>query len=403
MQIKRFLQVAVTVVLVGVGMANALCDPAYVRQSGQIVTILPTNADDTANLQCAFQLGSRMPGVVLQLSKGTYITGRIKVDGFVGTVRGKGMNSTIIRNSETPIYVTPDDFYQVDPNTDAFAPPYLIVFLGGDYTVTDLTVSIVGSEPATDWSIFGIRDWLGHGVKSLAGPFTILGTPSGNGYRKANAAFYRMKLTGELSNDPLYGYNIYNGIFYQGLTGPDLQPLKGRFTVHDSVFETVASPTPVFNLRDSWVSLSGNKMNNVAPGSVGGEVIDLKHTVYEFSNNQVAGSSGVIMYDNCLGGESNCGMQGSELLVTNNHFRTSDGVLIDASFSRATTALVLGNDFTKVSGLGVRLGPDTSKCLVVLTAPTSVEDLGTGNLVIGPKQAASSGAHARSLRLGKSH
>jgi hypothetical protein len=384
MVMKRILQLTVAIVLLGSGIAGATCDSAYVRQKGRVITVLPTNIDDTANLQCAFNLGSQIPGVVLQLSKGTYITGRIKVDGFVGSVRGAGMKSTIIRNPDIPIYTTPDDFYQVDPNSDAFAPPYLIVFLGGDYSVTDLTVSITGGEPATDWSIFGIREWLGNGIKSLAGPFVILGSPTGRGYRKANAAFYRVKLTGELSADPLYGYNVYNGIFIQGFVGPALQPLRGSFSINESVFDTVASPVPTFNLRNSRVNISGNVLNNVAAG---GEVIDLKDTLYAYAHNQATGSTGVLMYDNCLGSESNCGMHGSELIVRNNQFQSTDGVLIDASFSGTTSAHVLGNDFTGVSGLGVRLGPATSHCLVVLTAPTTVEDLGTDNVVIGPKQA----------------
>jgi len=380
---KAVLLSTVAILLLGTGMARASCDPSFVRQNGRIITVLPTNSDDTANLQCAFALGSRMPGVVLQLIKGTYITGRLKVDGFVGIFRGAGMKSTTIRNSDTPIYVTPDDFYQTDPNSNAYAPPILIVFLGGDYTVSDLTVSIVGAEPATDWSIFGVRNWLGHGVKSLAAPFVILGSPTGNGYRQANAAFYRVKVTGQLSNDPIYGYNLYNGVFAEGFVGPELQPLKGRFSVRNSIFDTVGSPSPVENLQDSLVSLSGNTLNNVV---IGGEVVDLKHTVYEFSNNAVTGSTGVQMYDSCLGAQWNCGMDGSELIISNNQFQSTDGVLIDASFSGGTTALVLGNDFSQVSDLAVRLGSNTSNSLVVLTAPATIEDLGTGNVVIGPKQ-----------------
>src|SRR5690348_920787 len=402
MQLKTILNVTVVVVLLGTGIARASCDGAYVHQNGRTITVLPTNTDDTANLQCAFNLGLHMPGVVLQLSKGTYTTGRIVVDGFMGTVRGKGMNSTIIRNPDFPIFVTPNDFYQVPPQSDAFAPPYLIVFLGGDYTVTDLTVSILGAEPATDWSIFGIREWLGQGIKSLAGPLVVLGSPTGNGYRKANAAFHNVKLTGELSNDPLYGYNVYNGIFIQGFVGPDLEPLRGRFSIRESLFDTVASATPMFNLRNSWVSISGNTLNNVA---LGGEVIDLKNTLYEYSDNKVIGSTGVQMYDNCLGSQSNCGMQGSDLIVRNNQIHGTDGVLIDATFSGGTSALVLGNDFKDIGGLAVRLGPDTSSCLVVLTAPATVEDLGTGNVVIGPQQSSNKrGTHIRSLlRMGKHH
>jgi hypothetical protein len=276
----------------------------------------------------------------------------------------------------------------------------LIVFLGGDYTVSDLSVSIKGSEPATDWSIFSIRDWLGHGIKSLAGPFVVLGSPTGHGYRKANATFHHVKLTGELSNDPLYGYNVYNGIFIQGFVGPDLEPLRGRFSIRESRFETVGSAAPMFNLQNSWVNISGNTLNNVA---LGGEAIDLTNTLYDYDHNNVTGSTGVQMYDNCLGSESNCGMHGSELIVTNNQFRSNDGVLIDATFTAGSSALLLGNDFKDVIGLAVKLGPNTSKCLVVLTAPATVEDLGTGNIVIGPKQAANKqGTRTRSLlQMGK--
>ena len=91
------------------------------------------------------------------------------------------------------------------------------------------------------------------------------------------------------------------------------------------------------------------------------------------------------------------------MIVRNNQFHSTDGVLIDASFSGGTTGLVLGNDFSEVSGLAIRLGSDTSRCLVVLTAPATVEDLGTGNIVIGPKQSSNKqGTHIRSLlRMGK--
>lgn len=365
------------------GMARATCNLGYVHQDRRIITVLPTNSDDTENLQCAFDLGSQLPGSIVQLEKGTYITGRIKVDGFIGEMRGKGMNVTTIRNSDTPIYVTPDDWYMIPAESDAYAPPLLFVFLGGDYAVTDLTVSIVGSEPATDWSIFGLRDVLGQGIRSLGASFAILGSPTGRGYRQANAAFHRVRLTGEVSNDPLYGYNNYNGAIFEGWGGPDLEPLKGRFSVHDSVLDNVASATPVDNLKESLVSISGNTMRNVA---LGAEVVDLNNTIYVFSHNRITGTAGVMMYDSCFGASSNCGMNGSELMIRNNVIQTADGILIDAGFSGGTTALVLGNNLTGVSGTAVRLGPETSKCLVFLTSPATVEDLGTDNVVIGPKE-----------------
>jgi hypothetical protein len=402
MHIKNILQVAAALALLCAGIASATCNPAYVHQTGPVIAVLPTNTDDTANLQCAFDLGASMPGVVLQLSKGTYITGRVVVNGFIGTVRGMGMDSTIIRNPDLPIYVTPDDFYQVSPDSAGFAPPYLFVFLGGDYSVTNLSVSIVGAEPATDWSIFGIRDWLGQGIKSLAGPFVILGSSTNGGYREANAAFYRIKLTGELSNDPLIGYNVYNGIFAEGFVGPNLVPLKGTFSISDSVFDTVASPLPVENLLDSRVSISGNTFSNVA---FGGEVVDLKNTIYEFAQNQLSGSIGVQIYNNCLGAGSNCGFDGSDLVVKNNVFRSTYGVFVDGTFANGTKALVLGNNFAHVSDLAVSLGPETSQCTVVGTGGGAIVDLGTGNSITGMKKAAGAqGSRIKSLlRMAKGH
>ncbi len=395
MHFKNILLITAGVALLCAGAAGATCNSTYVKQAGAVITVLPTNADDTQNLQCAFDRGSRMPGTIVQLAKGTYITDRILAKGFNGIVRGAGIDSTIIRNPNYPILVTPDDFYMTAPDAGG-QYPYLFVFLGGDYTVTDLTVSIVGDEPATDWSIFGIREWLGHGIKSLAGPFVILGSPTGRGYRHANAAFYHVKITGQATSDPLYGYNIYNGIFYQGFVGPDLQPLKGRFTVANSIFDTVASPAPVFNLVNSWVNISGNTFSNVYSG---GELVDLKHTFYEFAHNKVTGVIGLQMYDNCSGSESICGMQGSELLIRNNHFRGTDGVLIDASFFNQTSALVLGNNFNDVTGLAVRLGPNTSRCMVIGAGQGNVQDLGTGNVIIGMKRiSGASAASARSMQ-----
>jgi hypothetical protein len=73
--------------------------------------------------------------------------------------------------------------------------------------------------------------------------------------------------------------------------------------------------------------------------------------------------------------------------------------------SEGNTTLLLGNDFTAVTGIGVRLGASTSHCLVVLSAPTTVQGLGTSNFVIGARQSSSrKGAPIRSLwQMAKRH
>ena len=90
MQIKKVLLLTIILIGAAVATANAACNSSYVNVNGSTITVLPTGSDDTANLKCAFDLGIGIPGAVVQLARGTYITDRIIVDGFVGTLRGAG-------------------------------------------------------------------------------------------------------------------------------------------------------------------------------------------------------------------------------------------------------------------------------------------------------------------------
>ena len=389
MKIKAFF--VIMLLLIASGISWASCPSAYVHQSGWVITVLPTNDDDTQNLQCAFEMGKKIPGATIQLLRGTYITGRIVVDGFVGTLRGKGMNATVVRNPNTSIYVTPDDCYMVPTDSQSFALPYLLVLLGGDYRVMDLTFQIVGSAPATDWSIFGIRNWLGHGITSLAGPVVILGSDSGKGYREANASFHRVRIKGEVTDDPLYGYNIYNGIFYEGFSGPDLLPLQGTFAVTDSEFEGMASSAPVSNVLNAKVLITGNRSKNVYYGS---DIEDLKNSFYDFSHNEVSGTFGFIMYDNCLGGDSNCGTSETGIFIKNNKFVATNGVRMEGTFMDGTHCMVLGNNFSRVTDTAVYLGEHTSHCLVMGIGDGKVVDLGKDNIVMGLRRGPSSKSSA---------
>lgn len=378
MQIKKVLLLTIILIGAAVANANAACNSSYVNVNGSTITVLPTGSDDTANLKCAFDLGIGIPGAVVQLARGTYITDRIIVDGFVGTLRGAGMDATIVRNPDSAIYVTPDDCEFVPPDSPAYAPPYLFVFLGGDYTVTELTVSIVGAEPATDWSIFGIRESMGEGLHAM-GQFTILGSATASGYREANATFYRVKIKGQITND-WFGSNVNNAIIYQGFVGPQFLPLKGSFTVNDSVFEAVASANPAVNLRDSRVSISGNTYRDVPFGA---ELADFTNTVYEFTHNKFAGYAGVHSLDNCLGGSSNCGFDSTSLIFKNNVIRGSLGVILDGTYGNGTKALVLGNNVAGVSDEAVRLGSGSNHCTVVGAGSGLAIDEGSNNSITG--------------------
>lgn len=401
MRINTVLLMTALFIATTIGTASATCNSAYVQVNGSIITVLPTGSDDTANLKCAFDLGVGMPGAVVQLSKGTYVTDRIVVDGFVGTLRGAGMDATIMRNPDYSVYVTPDDCFSVPPESPDYAPPYLFVFVGGDYTVADLTVTIIGETPATDWSIWGIRQWLGHGIRSLGGPFMIVGSASGLGHRQANAAFVRVKMKGEATSDELMQNNVYNAIFYEG-AADDFLPLKGGFSVRDSVFETVASANPVWNVVDSRIEISGNTYTNVGWGA---EILDLTDSTVEFSRNRFTGYMGVHTLNNCVGGASNCGFDSTSLIFKNNTIRGSEGLILEGTFANGTNALVLGNNVSHVTDTAVYLGPESNHCTVVGKGDGLLIDEGTDNSITGmTKGSGAQGQRIKSfLQLIKGH
>ena len=56
-----------------------------------MITVKATSTDDTANLQCAFDLAvAAGPGQTVRLLKGTYHTGMVFVNNFHGAFTGAG-------------------------------------------------------------------------------------------------------------------------------------------------------------------------------------------------------------------------------------------------------------------------------------------------------------------------
>jgi len=83
----------------GVAFADTPCDPAYVTQSGNVITVSPTGTDDTANIQCGFDTAiGNGSGVDVRLSSGTFHTAQIVVNDFHGNFYGAGMNNTTVVN-----------------------------------------------------------------------------------------------------------------------------------------------------------------------------------------------------------------------------------------------------------------------------------------------------------------
>ena len=348
--------------------ADTVCDPDYVTQSGNVISVLPTGVDDTANLQCAFDVAlSYGEGAHVQLKAGAFHTGQVVINDFQGTFTGAGMNNTEIINLPN-LYVTPVDMY-LNPPSASNPWPSLFSFVDGDYHIADLAIRIIGDNPTSGWSIFGIAP----PVKELSLAIAVLGD-------EAHVRVDRVLIEGEPMENSLYGYNLINGIYMEGFMGElPWPPISGSLEVYNSVFKHIGCATPVLNLKDATVVISHNRYEDVFDASDASDLIDSNVT---FSHNQVEGALFGYWYYPGYGVNS----EGSHILIKNNVFRGSTfGPFFEGVFGPENECLMIGNNVQDVTDIGIYLGPDVEGCMVVGGGnnTTNVVDEGTNNTLTG--------------------
>lgn len=345
----------------------APCNAAFVVQHARMITVLPTGLDDTEDLQCAFDSAvTAGPGVTVRLEEGTYYTRQIVVNDFEGTFIGEGAERSVLTNLPN-LYVTPVNFYFNPPSADN-PWPTLVAFVGADFLVSDLEVRITGATPTTGWSIFGIPT-----LYDMAGGFLVLGT-------RTNAFFSRVDVEGEPAQNTLTGYNLINGIFFEGFIGEVSPPISGSFVVHDSTLRHLGSGTPIYNVSDASILISRNNLKDVFLGMDGGGLLNSR---YEFSFNKVEASYGIDLYDLAATVSE---VTSSELRVRHNVFSGQYGVYLDTTFAGGSRCLVAANNFQNVTDIGIYLGSGTSDCTVVGNSNTTIQNLGTDNNIIDSRE-----------------
>lgn len=368
MKIKFMLTAFLVIVLVGVltlvtskAYAYTICNPAYVSQSGNVITVKPSGVDDTANIQCAFDTADS--GSEVRLRAGTFYTAQIVVNDFHGKFYGAGSKYTKVTNLPN-LYVTPVDFY-FNPPSENNPWPSLIVFVEGDFVVSDLAIHISGDNGTTGWTIFGIDPpiiELAHGIAVL-GPY-------------ADSRFERLLVEGEPADNSLLGYNLINGIFYEGFVGEVPPPISGQFHVVDSTFRQVGSGTPLYNLYLAKVVVNKNTFDDVFLGMDGGDFVN---SSLEFSQNTVNAFIGLDIYNLDLVEDV-----GSTILIRNNRFQGVIGPVLEQTFGDGNNCLLQGNNVQNTVGIGIFLGEGIRGCTVVGGSnKTNVLDLGLDNVLIG--------------------
>ncbi len=337
------------------------CDPTFVRQSRDTITVLPTGLDDTENIQCALDSAvSRHRWTAIRFVSATYHTQQLAVTNFVGSLFGAGAGSTVVQNLPNLVVTPSDPFSQAPGPTVKW--PVILAFNGGQIGIHDLAFQAVGQAPTTGWSFQETT------FTELVGAVLVLGA-------HANVNVDRVRVEGEASTGP-FGYNIINGIFPEGDFGGNPELQSGSFTVTRSTFRAVNSPTPFADTDHYVVALIHNTYENTFFGL---EALDFRNTRLLFANNKINATIGVNVYD---AGTLPFGVESSDLLFVGNTFSGINGVVIQATFGPDVRCAILGNDLRGVSGVGIYLGPGTYGCLVAGSGKNvNIIDLGQGNQV----------------------
>ena len=395
------------------------------------VTVAPSGGgDDTPAVQAALDACVAFgPDCTVQLEEGLFRTRQLLAYDFHGAFRGAGREATVIE----PFGVFPvndDDNVVGRPPTPENPWPTHVAFVGGDVTVSDLTLRMTGEAPAEPWTI---RDMT---FDVMAHSLVITGDA-------ADARIERVAFEG--GEGSFQGYNLIQGVYIQGsLPEPaadGMRPLRGTFVVRDSTFTSMGWGSPLSNLEDALVLIAGNRYENVATAL---DTLDLSGTTVEIRGNTVEGAgigfdfiqgvfgapeiaSRVIVHDNDLRGIDGLGIgvSGAEgaapvrALVADNRIALTgdavgvgargaeDGHVVDnvvTGEGRAGVALgeapddgspaqpvtgwtVAGNDLAgfTAQGAGIVLGPGSDGLTVACDGSEGVRDEGRGNRVVCPE------------------
>lgn len=339
--------------------AAASCDAQYVKVEDKTITVLPTLGDDTANLQCAFDLGATLgPGVSIRLAAGTFTTAQLVVNGLRGEIRGAGVDSS--GDWRTKVHnpfdtVMPIDwpgcaalqapcFTDAPPSADNRYPALLSI-IGTDVRLSDIEFDVVGTHLVTPWWAFGFP------VDGLSEVIQFVGS-------KASLDVRRIKTTGTpIAPDENFVFGgvaadlnfwdwwvrlvtdstlvIRDSTFTNGMVIYDLN--RSRVTIADSAF-VLPPATDFANAAAVYLS-------------------DMRDSQVMFSRNQVTASSGVFAWP----GLANTGIGGTQLLFDNNAFAGGSAIgVINDSFADVS-CLAVNNDVSGVAPPAYQFGNNVCK------------------------------------------
>lgn len=299
-------------------------------RAGTLIPLPPsgdtTGVTDSDALQAAVE--NQGSPVDIRLAPGTYYLNKaILMANFHGSIRGAGMDDTLIRlAAEIPV----SDACPVwrRPPSKAEPWPYLFEVLGGDVTFSDLAMDVIPRVPAHFF--YGECDSAGGPLEfGVLGGFIGVFSPDNNPAQRS--LIERVRLTG--GNGDLAGFNVVQMTYHEGLVGTHYNidsgsmgiPLNGVHVIRDSDFSHGIAGNSLANLDNSAsVLATGNRYHDLLEGF---ESLDANGHV-TFRGNTVTDSLGVGIlagdgYFHAIAGVPL--NHPTELIVENNRFDIGNG------------------------------------------------------------------------------
>ena len=277
--------------------------------------VAPTGGDDTALLQAALdRCSGRGPGCSVELCRGVFQTGILRVRDFRGTLRGAGQDATTLRALPVlPVNANATGFFRDDPFATGSDPwPYLLQFVEGHATIQDLGILIPDppdpSRPTSGWFL----------LQDLGPFFELRGAILLTGRERVDFELRRVRVEAEADALSLIETTAFGGIEFAGLLFDPAAhpafpvfPATGSFRLSDSEVVGTASGTPMSELTQALAIVARNRYRT----AVAVDVIDVDRShVAILSNRWRVSLRGVQVIQNLDGAPS----QASGILVDDN-------------------------------------------------------------------------------------
>jgi parallel beta-helix repeat protein len=249
--------------------------------AGLVVNVpAPSGGDDTVVVQAELdQCVTYGSGCTVQLAAGTYLTKQLFAKDFHGTFKGMGMDVTIIQALPN-LPVSQEQSVWNSPPSKNNPYPMLVLFFGGDITVSDMTIRDLEPEPIAGWYDYGQTT----PITSLWGILEFMGQSA------MNVVVTRVALKG-VYDESVIGYNAVGLSIdpYPPIDYPTPGYLSGTFRVSACRFDTLLEGIFVAVLHEARLTIGGSPSegNLIQNCGIGAWLLDLDSSVADLSYNDV--------------------------------------------------------------------------------------------------------------------